>query len=57
MSGWEEAEAVVAFQTLFCFVVGHGVFHTAAGSDPSGARAEFHDGLEIVLAGLRATRV
>jgi len=55
--GWEEAEAVVAFQTLFCFVVGHGVFHTAAGSDTNGARAEFQEGLEIVLAGLRAARV
>ncbi len=56
-AGWAEDDALVAFQTLFCFAVGHAVFHTAGGepfTDDAWARFEFDEGLETVLAGLRA---
>ena len=55
-AGWPEEDAVVAFQTVFCFVVGHGVFHTAGGRDPRvdpWAREEFDRGLRLVVQGLR----
>jgi len=56
-AGWGEDDAVVAFQTVFCFVVGHGVFHTAGGADPRTdpwVEEEFRRGLALVVAGLRA---
>lgn len=54
--GFDAEDAVVAFQTVFCFVIGHAVFHTAAGRTPADAawaRVEFERGLGIVIAGLR----
>ena len=56
-AGWDEEEAVVAFQTVFCFVVGHGVFHTAGGRVPGDnpwVEEEFRRGLAVLVAGLRA---
>lgn len=56
-AGFDEAGAVVAFQTVFAFVVGHAVFHTAGGALPPGeawAREEFTRGLEIIVAGLES---
>lgn len=56
--GWSAEKAVDAFQTVFCFVVGHAVFHTAGGQLPDDelARQEFEAGLAILIAGLEAGR-
>jgi len=54
--GWPPDDAVDAFQTVFCFVVGHAVFHTAGGRLPDDelARQEFEAGLALIVAGLEA---
>lgn len=55
--GFPQEDAIVAFQTVFVFAVGHAVFHTAqdGASDPW-VREEFERGLAIVVAGLVALR-
>jgi len=54
--GWPADDAIDAFQTVFCFVVGHAVFHTAGGQLPDDvlARREFEAGLALLVAGLEA---
>ena len=53
-AGFEGEDANYAFQTVFVFVIGHAVFHTAGGqlTDDDAARAEFARGLDWVVAGL-----
>jgi len=56
-SGFSEDDAIVAFQTVFTFCVGHAIFHTAGGqpvTDDEWARFEFAEGLAAILAGLSA---
>lgn len=56
--GFTEDGAFYAFQTMFSFVVGHAVFHTAGGfSDEDAAADEFEQGLAVVLAGIEAKLV
>ena len=55
--GFSEDDAIVAFQTVFTFCVGHVVFHTAGGQDlhdDDWARYEFAEGVGAILAGLEA---
>ncbi|MCB9670432.1 MAG: TetR/AcrR family transcriptional regulator C-terminal domain-containing protein [Alphaproteobacteria bacterium] len=54
-AGFAEDDAVIAFQTVFCFVVGHCVFHMADGQPPDAwADTELAGGLAILVEGLRA---
>ncbi|MEO0602144.1 MAG: TetR/AcrR family transcriptional regulator C-terminal domain-containing protein [Myxococcota bacterium] len=54
-AGFDDDSAIDAFQTVFAFVVGHAVFHTAGGRLPDDAlaRREFERGLGWILVGLR----
>lgn len=52
-AGLTEEQAVIAFQTVFCFVIGHCVFHMADGTPPGPwGDAEFEGGLDVLIAGL-----
>ena len=56
-AGWDTETAVFAFQTVFVFVVGHAVFHTAGGElagDDDWSRREFEVGLDAIIVGLAA---
>jgi AcrR family transcriptional regulator len=52
-AGFAADASVHAFQTVFCFVIGHCVFHMADGTPPDPfADAEFEAGLQAILRGL-----
>lgn len=55
--GWQEEPAIAAFQTVFVFVIGHAIFHTAGGRAPLGdpwVEYEFQRGLDTVISGLES---
>lgn len=56
-AGFDEQEALIAFQTVFCFVVGHCAFHMADGTAPDAwADQEFAGGLDLLLRGMDRSR-